>query len=381
MKRRRFAALAAVTILSGCSTTEDARPDGTQGTVAASVADVPGLDSDGIRDVDAFVDVQRTAVEESAHAFSLTESAEETYEDGFEAGEARARYDPSADRLLLRQWWRYPDGERSQQTELYTDGSAAVERTVVSEDESRFEQLSPSDVRDRYTSLHETVRDLLASLEFGELETEPDSTDGAYRIPVLGVRDVDGKAPFRALDSGHILLTDAGVVRSADLQGLVENREDPRTIHLAFELTGIGDTTVDEPGWFDDVPETTTSDGDGEGGSGDSADEGGDGGTTQTAVDAGPNTVVVGPIDENFVFDPETLRVEPGTTVRWVWASDHHNIKPEDQPSGADWDGFTEIEDAGTEYTHTFTVEGTYTYICEPYVALGMEGAIIVKES
>jgi len=94
--------------------------------------------------------------------------------------------------------------------------------------------------------------------------------------------------------------------------------------------------------------------------------------------DGGTETVIVGP-DGNNVFDPDDLTIEPGTTVEFIWESDTHNLAVESAPDGG-WEGYDPIEDTGFEYEHTFEVEGTYEYVCEPHVAAGMEATITVTE-
>lgn len=106
----------------------------------------------------------------------------------------------------------------------------------------------------------------------------------------------------------------------------------------------------------------------GEGGNETDEDGGGGGGTEE---------VLVGP-GGDFVFDPEQLSIEPGTTVLWVWESDNHNVHPTELPDDADWEGHVEIENTDFEYEFTFDVEGEYHYVCDPHVAQGMEGDVIV---
>ncbi|MFW6448433.1 MAG: plastocyanin/azurin family copper-binding protein [Halobacteriota archaeon] len=86
----------------------------------------------------------------------------------------------------------------------------------------------------------------------------------------------------------------------------------------------------------------------------------------------------------DFEFDPGTdspLEIEPGTTVRFVWETDTHNIVVDSQPDDADWEGQEEIENSGFEYEFTFEVEGTYEFHCEPHLQQGMEGTIEVGET
>ncbi|MFC6730243.1 plastocyanin/azurin family copper-binding protein [Natronoarchaeum mannanilyticum] len=90
-------------------------------------------------------------------------------------------------------------------------------------------------------------------------------------------------------------------------------------------------------------------------------------------------TISVGPGGE-FVFDPDAVRVEPGTLVRWLWESDFHNVVPVDRPDGADWDGETETYDQGHSYEFTFETPGTYEYVCEPHEGAGMRGYVVVSD-
>ncbi|MFB6093190.1 MAG: plastocyanin/azurin family copper-binding protein [Haloquadratum sp.] len=123
---------------------------------------------------------------------------------------------------------------------------------------------------------------------------------------------------------------------------------------------------------------TGTSTGTGTG-TGTAAGGGGGGGKTVT--------VAVGP-GGDFVFTPgtnEPLRIAPGTTVKFVWESDNHNIVVSSQPEGANWKGApggpAKVYNTGYTYTHTFTTKGTYEYFCQPHKALGMVGTIIVTEN
>lgn len=95
--------------------------------------------------------------------------------------------------------------------------------------------------------------------------------------------------------------------------------------------------------------------------------------------------VAVAPVADGkteFVFAPTTetpLGIDAGTTVRFVWKTDTHNVVLEKQPDDADWQGHEEVEDAGFVHEHTFEVAGTYRFVCEPHESLGMEGTILVE--
>ena len=75
----------------------------------------------------------------------------------------------------------------------------------------------------------------------------------------------------------------------------------------------------------------------------------------------------------------EPLGIEPGTTVRFVWITDNHDIAIDAKPDESDWDGET-LHDTGHEHEWTFDVEGTYEFHCTPHIDLGMIGTIIVEE-
>jgi plastocyanin len=92
--------------------------------------------------------------------------------------------------------------------------------------------------------------------------------------------------------------------------------------------------------------------------------------------------VLVGP-GGNLVFEPADLEITPGTTVKFVWESDNHNVVVDSQPDGANWEGTAGGEgqtyNTGHEYSHTFDTEGTYEYYCAPHLSAGMEGSITVS--
>jgi|GEM_PF-3309066 len=84
--------------------------------------------------------------------------------------------------------------------------------------------------------------------------------------------------------------------------------------------------------------------------------------TTGTTVSAKDNT-----------FDPGTLNVQVGTTVRWVNNGAHaHTITSDD----GKWDSGDLAP--GASYTVTFTTAGTYKYHCKHHK--GMVGTIVVGE-
>lgn len=82
-----------------------------------------------------------------------------------------------------------------------------------------------------------------------------------------------------------------------------------------------------------------------------------------------------------YAFAPANLWIDPGTTVRFRWSSDNHNVVVESQPDDADWSGYESVENSGFEFTHTFETGGLYEYFCQPHLSLGMKGGIAVGDN
>ena len=128
--------------------------------------------------------------------------------------------------------------------------------------------------------------------------------------------------------------------------------------------------------------ETTTAPAGNETGGGGNETATGNESTGGGAAGGGGGSATVDLVD--FAFEPGTeapLYITPGTTVNFVWVTSTHNIVVDSQPEGANWEGHQPIEDAGFEYEHTFTELGEYTYHCQPHLANGMEGTIVVNET
>ena len=90
-----------------------------------------------------------------------------------------------------------------------------------------------------------------------------------------------------------------------------------------------------------------------------------------TAAYAIKHVVLVG----NFFFNPSSLNVNVGDTVRWVWSAGNHTTTstPGAIPSGAaSWD--TLINNTNTFYEYKVTAAGSYAYVCTPH-APGMAGS------
>jgi len=99
--------------------------------------------------------------------------------------------------------------------------------------------------------------------------------------------------------------------------------------------------------------------------------------------------VLVKMIDMPATYEPALLTIKVGQTVEWknVGNSVHHassdpstavNPTEVSNPPGAKpFDsGFLQ---PGQSFTYTFTVPGTYKYICAPHETSGMLGEVVVR--
>jgi plastocyanin len=109
--------------------------------------------------------------------------------------------------------------------------------------------------------------------------------------------------------------------------------------------------------------------------------------TTTTLPGAEMQTVTVGPADGPFSFQPSSVTIHVGGTVRWRFASLGHNVvsgsggnadgrfcSPNDRACGG-----APLSNSGATYEHTFTEPGTFPYFCSPHFTLGMTGRVIVE--
>lgn len=109
----------------------------------------------------------------------------------------------------------------------------------------------------------------------------------------------------------------------------------------------------------------------------------------QTDVATEEDVVVVKMVDKSateFAFEPATVTVSPGQTIRFVQEGmQPHNVEFRDPPSGASLDDVLMgpfLIRKGQTYELTvddrFT-EGSYPYVCTPHEAMGMKGTIVVE--
>ncbi|MGI8705435.1 MAG: cupredoxin domain-containing protein [Sphingomicrobium sp.] len=92
---------------------------------------------------------------------------------------------------------------------------------------------------------------------------------------------------------------------------------------------------------------------------------------------------------QGVAFTPATIRIRAGGTVQWRNTSLVDHTVTADKglaanpanvilPAGAQSFNSGEI-DPGQVWTHTFTVPGTYRYVCLPHERQGMIGTVIVE--
>lgn len=89
-------------------------------------------------------------------------------------------------------------------------------------------------------------------------------------------------------------------------------------------------------------------------------------------------TIEVGPGEETS-FEPDAVRVTPGTTLRWLWQSDGHTVTPTHQPEGGAFDGIESVEHAGFEVEFAPETTGEYRYVCDSHEE-EMVGYLVVEE-
>ena len=96
--------------------------------------------------------------------------------------------------------------------------------------------------------------------------------------------------------------------------------------------------------------------------------------------------VIVGPLENELTFAPDTVNISVGDTVRWTWASDLHSVTSgasctEDEqfcsPDNMNCDAGI-LNNTGFVYEYTFTQPGMYQYFCDLHCIVGMTGVVNV---
>lgn len=96
-------------------------------------------------------------------------------------------------------------------------------------------------------------------------------------------------------------------------------------------------------------------------------------------------SVEVGAGDTGLQFAPAAVAVSSGTTVEWEWTGEGgaHNVKaePGEQIGESDYEFLSgePTDEAGNTYEQSFGESGIALYHCEPHLATGMKGAVVVE--
>ncbi|MFD1642088.1 halocyanin domain-containing protein [Halohasta litorea] len=77
----------------------------------------------------------------------------------------------------------------------------------------------------------------------------------------------------------------------------------------------------------------------------------------------------------HYAFDPPAVRVDPGTTIVWEWASDgpSYNVVENEGRFASDLTG-----EGGHTFEQTVEDRGIVKYVCSLYERMGMRGAVVV---
>lgn len=78
---------------------------------------------------------------------------------------------------------------------------------------------------------------------------------------------------------------------------------------------------------------------------------------------------------KDMEFDPASVTIKPGDTVKWEWEASlpHDVVSDDDAPEAYNSELITE-----GEYSYTYEEAGTYGYHCTPHPT--MTGEVIVEE-
>ena len=83
----------------------------------------------------------------------------------------------------------------------------------------------------------------------------------------------------------------------------------------------------------------------------------------------------------NNEFDPASITINVGDTVRWTNVEGFHNVNATTATFPSNPEGFGNEVGAGWTFEHVFTIAGDYNYQCDPHASLGMTGDITVAVS
>jgi plastocyanin len=90
--------------------------------------------------------------------------------------------------------------------------------------------------------------------------------------------------------------------------------------------------------------------------------------------------VTVAP-SQQHVFQPSSVTIQPGDTVKWVWDEDNHTVtsgNTDDDIPKADGLFNSGNKTRGSEFSFTFPSAGTFDYYCVFHHGMGMDGSVKV---
>ena len=79
-----------------------------------------------------------------------------------------------------------------------------------------------------------------------------------------------------------------------------------------------------------------------------------------------------------MVFDPDLVRIAPGDTVHFIATDKGHDVQSIEGMIPDGGQGF--VGKISQDLTVTFTVPGVYGIKCDPHLAMGMVGLIVVGD-
>jgi len=79
------------------------------------------------------------------------------------------------------------------------------------------------------------------------------------------------------------------------------------------------------------------------------------------------------------VFTPDEITIDVGDEVIWTNTAGSHNVNGLQSKFPSNPESFGNDVGAGWVFSHVFTIPGVYDYQCDPHVAFGMVGKVIVE--
>ena len=94
--------------------------------------------------------------------------------------------------------------------------------------------------------------------------------------------------------------------------------------------------------------------------------------------------VTIGISSDGYAFSPASVTIQVGQTVCWKWNADMaHNVKEVDGMKSTTYvaNGITSgAAEVNVDFSHTFTEDTVFYYVCEPHMSLDMFGKVTVGD-